>query len=160
MTDGLYRRLHQRGRRHAEIARRRNQPGKRSRIIKSKSPPLQDVLQGRRFGFNNPTSLSGLIAPARNFGMSPAALMKTSVETVSHRASERAVADGTIDVAAIDCLSWMLGCSHEPAAARLVTAGWTALRPGLPYVTSCHTALDIRAALTTALISLGCFAVG
>ena len=71
-----------------------------------------------------------------------------------------AVADGTIDVAAIDCRSWMLACRHEPAAARLVTAGWTALRPGLPYVTSCHTALDTRAALTAALISLGCFAVG
>ena len=121
---------------------------------------LQDVLQGWRFGFNNPTSLSGLIAPARDLGISPAALMKTSVETGSHRASVRAVADGTIDVAAIDCRSWMLACRHEPAAARLVTAGWTALRPGLPYVTSCHTAPDIRAALTAALISLGCFAVG
>ncbi len=121
---------------------------------------LQDVMQGRRFGFNNPTSLSGLIAPARDLAISPAELIATTVHTGSHRASVRAVADGTIDVAAIDCRSWMLALRHEPAATQLVTAGWTALRPGLPYVTSRHTVPDTRAALTAALISLGCFGVG
>lgn len=78
------------------------------------------------------------------------------VETGGHRASVRAVAEGRADLAAIDCRSWALALRHEPCARRLVVIGWTAERPGLPYVTGAHTDAATADRLRDTLIGMGC----
>ena len=57
--------------------------------------------------------------------------------TGAHRDSVRAVADGTVDLAAIDVHSWRLACEHEPEAAdRLAVIGTTEPTPGVVCVVS------------------------
>lgn len=59
------------------------------------------------------------------------------VFTGAHRASVRAVADGSVDLAAIDVHSWLLACEYEPeAAGRLVVVGTTDPTPGVVCVVS------------------------
>lgn len=113
-------------------------------------PPL-----GGRFAFNGRDSLSGWMALAQDAG-DPAGWAEALVETGGHRASVRALAEGRADLAAIDCRSWALACAHEPCAAALVVVGWTAERPGLPFVTARATPPDRVAALRAALFEMGC----
>lgn len=115
-------------------------------------PPLD----GLRLAFNARDSLSGWIALAEDLGEDPAALATEVVETGGHRASIRAVAEGRADIAAIDIRSWDLARRHEPCARSLAVVGWTAARPGLPYVTSRSTGRETARALTAALIAMGC----
>ena len=65
-----------------------------------------------------------------------------------------AVADGRADLAAIDCRSWALAQRFEDAAASLTVVGWTALRPGLPYITGRRTAPAVVVAMRSALAEL------
>ncbi len=109
-------------------------------------------LHGLRLAINAPDSLSGALALAED---APDAGLSAHLVTGSHRASVRAVASGQADVAAIDCRSWALALAHEPAARDLTVTGWTALRPGLPYVTSPFTPPQMRARLTEALCANG-----
>jgi ABC-type phosphate/phosphonate transport system substrate-binding protein len=94
--------------------------------------------EGRRFAVNARDSLSGYIALAaalREAGTDPAGI--EWVDTGSHRASVRAVADGQADVAAIDAVCWRLAEQLESAAVRrLRILGRTPLRPGLPLITA------------------------
>lgn len=113
-------------------------------------PPL-----GGRLAFNGRDSLSGWGALAQDGG-DPAGWASGLVETGSHRASVRAVAGGRADLAAVDCRTWALALAHEPCAAGLVVVGWTAERPGLPYVTARATPPATLAALRAALIEMGC----
>jgi ABC-type phosphate/phosphonate transport system substrate-binding protein len=108
-----------------------------------------------RFAFNARDSLSGWIALAEDAG-DPAGWAAALVETGSHRASVRAVAEGRADLAAIDARSWALARAHEPCAAGLAVVGWTAERPGLPFVTAHATPPALVAALRVALIRMGC----
>ena len=117
------------------------------------------LLAGRRFGFNGRESLSGYLALARDLGADPCDLASDCVMTGGHRGSVIAVAEGRADVAAVDCRSWDLALRVEPRAQGLVVIGWTAERPGLPYVTSRATDPDIAARLTGQLTQTGCFAV-
>jgi ABC-type phosphate/phosphonate transport system substrate-binding protein len=78
------------------------------------------------------------------------------VETGGHRASIRAVAEGRADLAAIDCRAWALALRHEPCARGLVVIGWTAERPGLPFVTGPGTDEKTAARLRDTLIGMGC----
>lgn len=112
------------------------------------------LLSGR-FAFNARDSLSGWIGPAQDGG-DPATWASALIETGSHRASVRAVAHGQADVAAIDARSWAMAQRHEPCAGGLVVVGWTAERPGLPYVTARGTDPRLAVALTDALIHMGC----
>ena len=58
-------------------------------------------------------------------------------EAGAHRASILAIVEGRADVATIDCRSWMLAGLYEAdAVAALSVVGWTARRPGLPYITA------------------------
>ncbi len=116
------------------------------------------LLAGRRLAVNGRDSLSGWIALADDLGDDPATLAASVQQTGSHRASVRAVAAGDADIAAIDCRSWALACAHEPAAGALRVIGWTAERPGLPYVTSRHTRSETAARLRRALVAAGCHA--
>lgn len=59
------------------------------------------------------------------------------VFTGAHRASVLAVAEGTVDLAAIDVHSWRLACEFEPdATARLKVIGTTDPTPGVVCVVS------------------------
>jgi ABC-type phosphate/phosphonate transport system substrate-binding protein len=114
---------------------------------------------GRRVAFNSHDSLSGyvtLVAALREAGLSPDQF--EWVETGSHRASVRAMAEGRADLAAIDALCWALALSFEAAAvSRLQTIGQTPLRPAPPTITSAGRSPEeveaIRAALSHAAAS-------
>ncbi len=122
-------------------------------------PPAHDAaalpegLTGARPAINALESMSGFIAMAQDMGVPD--LESHALITGSHRASIRAVAEGAADFAAIDCRSWALAQAHEPAARGLTVAGWTALRPGLPYITARATPLALRCALAGVLAQLG-----
>jgi ABC-type phosphate/phosphonate transport system substrate-binding protein len=116
-------------------------------------PLLPEGLSALRPAINGPRSLSGAIAPGED--LSDPGLAARAFVTGSHRASVRAVADGLADFAAIDCRSWAMALAHEPAARGLRVVGWTALRPGLPFITSRRTPVGLRARLAAALIGLG-----
>ena len=77
------------------------------------------------------------------------------VETGGHRLSIRAVAEGRADVATIDCRSWALARRYEPAAKCLSVVGWTARRPGLPFVAAVCLSQDARRAVAEALVDAG-----
>ncbi|WP_309085845.1 PhnD/SsuA/transferrin family substrate-binding protein [Chelativorans sp.] len=118
-----------------------------------------DLLRGRRLAYNEPHSLSGLLALQRDLeamgeGLS---IFAERIETGSHRASLAAVAEGRADVCAVDCRAWALARRFEPAAARLTVVGWTRRRLGLPYITAKNTAperfLLLQRALCVALQS-------
>jgi ABC-type phosphate/phosphonate transport system substrate-binding protein len=58
------------------------------------------------------------------------------IETGAHRSSIQAIAANRADVAAIDARSWQLAQRFEPAARDLIVVGWTALRPGAPFISA------------------------
>jgi ABC-type phosphate/phosphonate transport system substrate-binding protein len=111
---------------------------------------MEDTLKfisGKRFAFNSPDSMSGLLALERDFRLFNKSLdvFSERVETGGHRASIRAVAEGKADVCAIDCRTWDLAKRFEPAANMLEVVGWTSKRKGLPYITSRHrTASEVK----------------
>ena len=110
-----------------------------------------------RLAYNERGSLSGWIALAQDAG-DPADWASGLVETGSHRESIRAVAEGRADLAAIDCRTWALALQHEPCARGLVVIGWTAERPGLPFITARGTDPALALALRAALIDMGAHA--
>ncbi len=114
---------------------------------------LPDGLADARPAINARESMSGFMALAQDMGAPD--LESRARVTGSHRASVRAVATGAADFAAIDCRSWAMALAHEPAARTLTVTGWTAPRPGLPYITSRATPLALRGALADALAELG-----
>ncbi|MCC5984083.1 MAG: PhnD/SsuA/transferrin family substrate-binding protein [Rhodobacteraceae bacterium] len=116
-------------------------------------PALPPDLRTLRAAINAPESLSGCLALARDAALPD--LSEAALVTGSHRASVRAVAEGAADVAAIDCRSWALALRHEPAARALTVTGWTALRPGLPFITARATPAPLRVRLRDALVQLG-----
>lgn len=112
-----------------------------------------DLMRGRRFAYNNDDSMSGRIGIQRDLeaageGM---ALFSEVIRTGAHRASIVALAEGRADVCAVDCRSWKLAQRHEPRAADVAVAGWTARRKGLPMITSVHTPPEVVAKLTAML---------
>jgi len=107
-----------------------------------------------RLAFNARDSLSGWLALLQDLG-DPSGWATGMLETGGHRNSVRAVAEGHADLAAIDCRSWALALIHEPCARGLVVIGWTAERPGLPYVTARATNENTAQALAAALIDTG-----
>jgi ABC-type phosphate/phosphonate transport system substrate-binding protein len=118
-------------------------------------PPLTAMLP--RLAVNAQDSMSGWMALAQDAG-DPRGWAGSIVETGAHRESLRAVAAGRADLAAIDCRSWALARAHEPCARGLVVVGWTAERPGLPYVTARTTVDQLARRLAAALIEMGAHA--
>ncbi|MFN4098920.1 MAG: PhnD/SsuA/transferrin family substrate-binding protein [Pararhodobacter sp.] len=119
----------------------------------------EGLLAGKILAINERDSLSGCLGLWDDLGADPCLLATGCVETGSHRASIIALAQGRADIAAIDCRSWDLARRFEPCAAGLSVIGWTAERPGLPYVTSRATDDATVRALTETLISMGCHPV-
>jgi ABC-type phosphate/phosphonate transport system substrate-binding protein len=122
-------------------------------------PPAQaegiipDGIGGLRPAINGPKSLSGALSLAED--LADPDLPGRALATGSHRASIRAIVEDRADFAAIDCRTWALARAHEPAARHLTVVGWTALRPGLPFITSRSTPPALRSRLAEALIALG-----
>lgn len=101
------------------------------------------ALRGLRLAATAEHSLSGWLALRDDLAAAeetPERLFGAVVWSGGHRASVRMVAAGQADAAAVDCRSWAMACRHEPAARGLVVVGWTAERPGLPYV--CAAGID------------------
>ncbi|MEM8689270.1 MAG: PhnD/SsuA/transferrin family substrate-binding protein [Pseudomonadota bacterium] len=112
--------------------------------------------RGRIAGYNAAHSQSGYnslraaVAPLAADGR----FFSSTVETGSHSASMDAVAAGTVDLCAVDCVTWALMVAHEPVrAAQFKIIQQTPSAPGLPFITSIHTPPEtlekLRAALTT-----------
>ena len=112
-----------------------------------------DLFRNKRFAYNSTDSMSGIIALTRDLEVAGQnlSIFSERIETAAHRASIVAVAEGRADVCAVDCRSWHLAKLHEPRARDVVVVGWTALRKGLPYITSRHTPPDTAARLRAAL---------
>ncbi|TPL00087.1 MULTISPECIES: PhnD/SsuA/transferrin family substrate-binding protein [unclassified Mesorhizobium] len=108
-----------------------------------------DLIGGKRFTFNNPDSMSGLIGLTRDLEAMGESLdiFASRSESGGHRSSIVAVAEGKADIAAIDCESWALAQRFEPAAKGVKVVGWTARRKGLPYITARTTPERIIAAM-------------
>jgi ABC-type phosphate/phosphonate transport system substrate-binding protein len=97
---------------------------------------LED-LRGARAAYNATHSQSGyaafraIIAPLA--GGRP--FFAGTIETGSHRASLRAVAEGRADICAIDAVCWALAARHDAAIANcLRVIGQTPMTPGLPLI--------------------------
>lgn len=116
----------------------------RSRIVvraDSDARRLSD-LRGGRAAVNEWRSNSGMnllraaVAPIAGGGR----FFSEVIETGSHHASLRAVADGEADLAAIDCVTFAGLARGDPAlTARVRTLAWSELSAGLPFVTSIAT---------------------
>jgi ABC-type phosphate/phosphonate transport system substrate-binding protein len=115
-----------------------------------------DLIRGKRFTFNNPDSMSGLIGLTRDLEAMGESLdiFASRSESGGHRSSIVAVAEGRADVAAIDCESWALAQRFEPAAKGVKVVGWTARRKGLPYITARTTPEKIITAMRDAVASI------
>ena len=115
-----------------------------------------DLLRGKRFTFNNPDSMSGLIGLTRDLEAMGESLdiFASRGESGGHRLSIVAIAEGRADIAAIDCESWALAQRFESAARGVKVVGWTARRKGLPYITARTTPEKTVWAMREALASL------
>ncbi len=127
-------------------------------IVKAKDPArrLED-LRGRRCAVNERDSNSGsnllraAIAPLAARGRFFASVALTG----GHLASVRAVAQGSADVAAIDCVSYAHIERFDPGlTAGLRILDWTPSSPGLPYVTARASDASTVAALRVALVAV------
>lgn len=102
--------------------------------------PLE-LLRGKRFAYNEPHSMSGVMALERDLADAGEGLsiFSSHLQTGGHRASITAVAEGRAEVCAIDCRSWSLFRRFEQDAAKPIrVVGWTARRKGLPYISACE----------------------
>jgi ABC-type phosphate/phosphonate transport system substrate-binding protein len=100
---------------------------------------LPDWLPYACLAFNGTDSMSGYHALKRDAEAAGRSLPTLQIKTGSHRESIIAVADGTADICAVDCVTWAMAKNHEPASAEVYVAGWTKERPGLPLITSIRT---------------------
>ena len=101
-----------------------------------------EELARARFTFNGADSMSGLIALRRDLAAAGAiageddfgSFWSSTAVSGGHRQSVRNIAEGTADVATIDCRTLDLCHRFEPSMSELRVAGWTARRKGLPYI--------------------------
>ena len=116
-----------------------------------------DLIADKRFIGNDPHSLSGFLGLRDDLTAAGKSYDHFSQATFSggHRLSIRAIAAGEADVATIDCRSWKLARQFEPAAAVLRVVGWTAARPGLPYIMASRLADRYGEAVRNVLFSAG-----
>lgn len=118
--------------------------------------PLE-AMRGARFAYNGPDSMSGIIALTRDLGALGESLdiFSAQLETGSHRASIAAVARGEADICTVDCRSWQLANRFEESASAVSAIGWTARRPGLPYICSRSVPAGTVTKMREALLSAG-----
>jgi ABC-type phosphate/phosphonate transport system substrate-binding protein len=119
----------------------------RSVLVVRDDDPAQALagLRGRRAAFNGTDSQSGhnalrrAVAPLASQGRFFSCVFATG----SHLASAIAVASGTADLCAIDCVTWAMLRRHEAELVKgLRILGHTPSAPGLPLVAGSATPLD------------------
>lgn len=123
--------------------------------------PLE-AIRGARLAFNGPDSMSGIIALTRDLEAAGDSLdiFSSMLETGSHRGSIAAVARGEADICAVDCRSWQLAKRFEESASKVSAIGWTARRPGLPYICSRTLPASTVTTMRDALLSAGITVAG
>ncbi|MDG2339989.1 MAG: PhnD/SsuA/transferrin family substrate-binding protein [Paracoccaceae bacterium] len=91
-------------------------------------------LSSLRLGYNDRLSQSGWAAFWAHVpkGSKPKELIKTG----GHAASAKAVADGEVDIATLDALTWRLIHQFDDFAEKLTVLEQTSPTPGLPYITA------------------------
>lgn len=109
---------------------------------RSGSSYLASILRDLRFTYNDPHSISGIIAIRHD--LLAAGIVSSEeafgdfwgemMQSGSHRNSIIAVAEGSADTATIDCRTLHLAQRFEPATSEIAIIGWTAPRLGLPYI--------------------------
>ena len=88
------------------------------------------------FGFNDENSQSGFAAPMchlNKLGL----IFSNRVQSFSHRQSALMVAEGKVDICAIDALSWKFIQTYDTVSSNLkILTATEPVTPGLPYITS------------------------
>lgn len=131
-------------------------PGYYCSVLLARHDELRTLteLVSARFAYNEELSQSGWAAACTVFhtlDRRPSALLKTG----SHVNSAHAVAEGRADLAALDMVTWLMLCDHDPVAALLKPVGRTPATPGLPIVTARNRdPAPIAAAIRTAIAQL------
>ncbi len=112
------------------------------------------AFDGAVFGYNEAMSQSGWAAP-RNMADTLGITFRAHLKTGSHIASARAVADGSVDIAALDALSWNMMQQWDEFPEALRVLDQTPPTPTLPFITSLSQDVNIlRAALEAAIRGL------
>lgn len=105
-------------------------------VVRADDPrQTESGFDGARFAYNDAVSQSGWAAPIvhlRARGVHVGELTLTG----AHAASAQAVADGHVDLAGIDALTWALLSTHDPITDQLRVLARTTPTPGLPYITA------------------------
>lgn len=112
-------------------------PGYYRSVLIARADDVRDgfaAFDGARIAYNDGLSQSGWAAPI-NHAAARGVRLLPGVETGSHRASFRAVAEGRAELAAIDALTWRLIREFEDTSAVKVV-GATDPTPALPYITA------------------------
>lgn len=131
----------------------------RSELLVRKDEPGRNIedFRGRVAAINDRQSYSGchalraLVAPLAKDGC----FFACEIESGSHRGSLALLREERADVAAIDCISLAAIRRQAPdLLAGLQVIASTALAPGLPLVTSCHTPPQELDALRRALATV------
>jgi ABC-type phosphate/phosphonate transport system substrate-binding protein len=135
-------------------------PTHRSFIVVAVDSPFHEVedLRGARFTMNGWHSNSGMNLPRHLVARRARLGRFFGSVTVSgaHVASMAAVAEGSADIAAIDCVTFGLVAHYRPrdiAGLRIIAE--TAASPAIPFVTSVHTAPPLIEALRRVLTGAG-----
>ena len=114
---------------------------------------LED-LRGARAAYNAAHSQSGYAA--LRAAVAPIAegrpFFAGTIETGTHRASLRALAEGRADICAVDAVCWALAARHDPAVTgSLRVIGQTPMTPGLPFICASSQTDEEVAAIREAL---------
>lgn len=109
----------------------------RSALVVRADDPGGDVAEFKtaRFAYNQGFSQSGFAAAywhTRPHGF----FFERRLQTGSHLASARAVAEGRADIAAIDAVTWRNAQAFDPFTEGLRVLDWTVPTPGLPFITA------------------------
>lgn len=131
-------------------------PNYLSFVFARERPSRLTDLAGTIAAVNMPDSMSGMLALKLVFGPFAKAgrFFRGAVGTGSHVASLAAVRSGTADVCAIDSVCVALARRYRPDYLEgLVEIARSPSVPGLPYVTSATTSLDLRQKLRLALVA-------
>ena len=112
------------------------------------------AFSGAPMAFNEALSQSGWAAPQAHFAARGLAI-RPALETGSHQASARAVAEGRAAFAAVDAVCWEMLRRWEPFTARLRVFDRTEPAPALPFIAARGADGDaIRRALGAAFAAL------
>ena len=124
-------------------------------VVRADHPRDLGALDSARMAVNEPLSQSGWAAPMRHLekaGITPQLILYTG----AHVASARAVAEGRVDFAGLDAVTWgILGETHPDLATALRVIDRTAPTPALPFITAAGgDSVALRAALAQAIDGL------